>query len=342
MKRKLKLVNDTWQQPSTSPQIMNPEKVELRLPDISTLTPDLTFIVAKAEAVNQASITHEQAESQVAQHHHEIASAHLSTLSQLPSGLKSSKQTELVDVKSDLTRVDSQLAKIDKYTEVDVASDTPKTLAEKVELFATATAALLLAGWSIYAMHSFLEGTGILSGLPAWGVSIGPIVIAYVMKDALQAVGEERKKVLRLAYISLTGIASVVWISTFGQEAGAPTAALNSLEPSVVADNTTWFLVRGIAQMFIEIFGGAILFLRTFELWKKNGPGQKVDKELLISPMYEAAERDRTALRNRELILNKQLGQIQQWFDTHAPFKEQLATKATSELTHNLNILQGK
>lgn len=159
------------------------------------------------------------------------------------------------------------------------------------------------------------------------------------MKDALLAVNDEKRKILRLAYIGVTGIASIVWISTFGHEAGTPVMTLSSLEAPISADNTSWYLIRGIAQMLMEIFGGAILFLRTFELWKKNGPGHEVKKELLIHPLYEAAEKDRAVLRDRESILNKELGQIQQWFDTHVPLKEQLATKATSELTHNLNIL---
>ena len=350
-KLKLKLVSNSWQQPSTSP---NPQPqptstststsslTDLALPDITTLKPDIAFIVAKALAVHHGLITIPDAENVVAQHHRDLASAHLSMLSEVPNGLKSKTTAEMQTVTSDLAGLDSQLAKIDKYKEVDVGSDLPKTLAEKVELIVTVAAAVLLGCWSIYAMHAFLEGTGILSGAPAWGVSVGPIIFAYVMKDAFNAIDDIQKKHLRLIYIGITGIASIAWISTFGHEAGAPLAAFNSLEAvdATQSSNTGWFLLRGISQMFIEIFGGAILFVRVFELWKQTASNQKVVKELMTSPHYEAAEADQSTLRNRQLTLSKHLGQIGKWFDTHASFQSQFATKATSELTHNINILK--
>lgn len=158
MARKLKLVNNGWQQPSTSPQIQstNKVKVEIALPDITTLTPDLTFIVAKAEAVNQATLTHAEAEIQVAKHHRDFASAQLSELSQMPNGMRNAKSAELIDIRADLARIDSQLSKIEKYEIAEIFSDAPKTRAEKVELVVTATAAMMLSAWSIYAMHAFL------------------------------------------------------------------------------------------------------------------------------------------------------------------------------------------
>jgi hypothetical protein len=316
----------------------------LDLPKIGPLLPDLAFIVAKASATASGNISHAQAESEIMVHCAETADAYLKKLAEIPMGWQKSKANELSDMKKDLGRLEKELANGTKRSEVDVVSDKPQSLAERIELTVTSTAAIALSFWSIYSTHSFLEGSGILSGLPAWGVSIGPIMMANVLKDALTTVdGDHKRRFLRLSYIGLTAVASIVWISTFGHEAGAPLADLNNLNAQVSQQpgNSVWLTVRGISQLIVELFGGAILFHKSFELWKKKGDGQDHKTVLKESPQFIAAEKERNTLRIREQELETHLGQIQQWLDSHSPFKEQYVTKAKGELTHNINLLKG-
>jgi hypothetical protein len=317
----------------------------LELPDLKLPTPDVAFIAAKAEAFTRGDLSFEQAQNDVAEHHKGKITAVLTKLSEGPEGLEKSKKKRLQDTKSDLQRVEAELSGGSKRVEIDVTSETPKTLPDHWEFMLTAGASVALALWSIYSTHSFLEGSGILAGLPAWGVSIGPIMMAYVIKDALNTVvSDADKRNLRLAYIGIACVAAIAWISTFGHEAGSPVAQLGDLGNMTQAapdGGSSHLIVRGISQLLVELFGGAILFLKTFELWRRTGANHDVHKVVKTSPQFVAAEAERDVLRNFEHELEHHLGQISKWFEAHTSLTSEFVTKAQAELTHTINVLKG-
>lgn len=317
----------------------------LELPKLVLPRPDVAFIAAKAEAIARGDLTVDQAETDVANHHEEKISAALDKLSEGPQGLQKAKEKRLQDTKKDLKRVEENLSKGTKHVEIDVSSEKPLTLADQWEFKLTAVASAALAGWSVYSTHAFLEGSGILSGLPAWGVSIGPIMVANVLKDALTTVTNDTyKRNLRLAYIGIAGVSAIAWIATFGHEASSPVAQLSDLgTASTVASQSgsSNLIVRGISQLLVELFGGAILFLKTFELWRRTGTQHDVHKVVKTSPKFVAEEAERDRLRNFEHELEHHLGQISKWFEAHTSLTKEFVTKAKAELTHTTNVLKG-
>lgn len=318
----------------------------LELPTLVLPHPDVAFIAAKAEAVAKGDLTLEQAETDVAGHHQEKITAALDKLSEGPQGLQKAKEKRLQDTKKDLQNLEHCLASSTKHIEVDVSSEKPLTLADKWEFMLTAGASAALSGWSVYSTHAFLEGSGILSGVPAWGVSVGPIMVANVLKDALTTVvNDVHKRNLRLAYIGVAGVAAIVWIATFGHEAGTPVAQLGDLgnvaQTGADAGGSSNLIVRGISQLLVELFGGAILFLKTFELWRRTGTQHDVKKVVKTSPKFVAEEAERDRLRDFEHELEHHLGQIDKWFSAHPSLTNEFVTKAKSELTHLVNVLEG-
>ena len=306
--------------------------------------PDVAFIAAKAEAVANGDLTLEKAETDVEGHHQEKITAALDKLSEGPQGLQKAKEKRLQDTQKDLKRIDTNLSKGTKHVEIDVSTEKPLTIADQWEFNLTAGASAALAGWSIYSTHAFLQGSGILSGLPAWGVSIGPIMVANVLKDALTTVTSDAyKRNLRLAYIGIAGVSAIAWIATFGHEAGSPAAQLSDLGAAQTMPDagSAHLIVRGISQLLVELFGGAILFLKTFELWRRTGTQHDVQKVVKTSPKFIAEEVERDRLRNFEHELEHHLGQISKWFSAHPSLKNEFVTKAKAELTHLVNVLKG-
>jgi hypothetical protein len=315
----------------------------LRMPEL-TLAPDVAFIAAKGESAYKGDVQHAQAERDVEQHHQSLATTFLEKISDEPKGWQQAKTKELDHVRDDLVRVDREIKNINKRVETDIASDKPRTMAELVKLIVTGVASIALSLWSIYAMHAFLDGTGILSGWPAWGVSVGPIMFAFAAKEAIVIIdGDRQKRMAKLTYIAITIISAIVWTATFGHEAGSPMNQLNDLNSGGVVNTGSgaYFVVRGIAQMIIELFGGGILFHTFFALWEKKADGQVITKTVQESPQFLAAEEERRILRVRENELENHLAQIAKWFDSHDSFRAQYVTRAKGQFTHIINLLQG-
>ena len=321
-----------------------PVPTPLPLPSL-VLAPDMAFIAAKGQATHKGDLSHVQGEREVKEHHESLAASHLEKISDTPKGLQLAKTKELSHVRNDLNGVDAELGRITKRTEIDVASDKPRSLAELAKLFTTGGVAVTLSMWSVYSTHAFLNGTGILSGWPAWGVSLGPIMMAFAVKEALTIIeGDRPRRLAKLSFIALTAVTAIVWIATFGHEAGSPLNQLNDVSAATssgASNNSTFVLVRGVAQLVIELFGGGILFHTFFALWEKKSDGQEVSKVVHESPQYLAAEAERSTLRVREHELEIHLAQIAKWFESHAPFKAQYVTRANGQFTNVLNVLQG-
>lgn len=320
-------------------------QASMLLPELF-LVPDVTFFTAKAQGVHNGDLPRVQAEKEVAEHHESLADAYLEKISNSVKGQEQAKQKELAHARADLSRVDAELKKISKRIEVDIASDKPRTLAERAKLIITGGAAIALSVWSVYSMHAFLSGTGILSGWPAWGVAGGPIIFAFVAKEALTIFeGDRSRRIAKHVYIAVTITAAIGWAATFGHEAGSPVTQLNDLgaNPSapVATDTGAYFRARGVAQMVIELFGGGILFHTFFALWEKKSDGQQVSRVVQESPQYLAAEKEQRELRAREHTLEIHIAQIEKWFDSHAPFKANFITRAKGQFSHTLNVLQG-
>lgn len=316
----------------------------LRMPELA-LAPDVAYVAAKGESAHKGDVLRAQAEREVEEHHESLATAFLERVSDEPKGWQQSKTKELEHVRRDLVRVDDELKKISKRIETDVASEKPRSLAERAKLLVTGVAVSGFSIWSIYAMHSFLEGVGILSGWPAWGVSLGPVLFAFAAKEALTVIdGDRQKRIAKLSYIAITIIGAIVWTATFGHEAGSPVSQLNDVNATSVPESTTnssYFIVRGVTQMVIELFGGGLLFHVFFALWEKKADGQVVTKMVQESPQFLAAEEERRILRERENELENHLAQIAKWFNSHPSFRAQYVTRAKGQFTHVINVLQG-
>jgi hypothetical protein len=99
-------------------------------------------------------------------------------------------------------------------------------------------------------------------------------------------------------------------------------------------------MIRGVAQLFIEMFGGAILVHRCFEIWNKNAPGQVV-KVYKIRDKWVQESAELRALRELEKFLEHQIAQIDQWFATHPHLIDAYLSKAKGQFLNNINLLQG-
>ena len=313
------------------------------LPQVETPPLNLMLTAGQAQAVYDGTKTRTEADTAITEHHKECIQAVITKTAEIVSGEKQLKESQKTNLEADLTRINSEIASGTLGEEVEVESAKPKILPDWVELLLTALASAGLVVWSVYTNHAFLHGSAVYSNMAAWMAAFGPILIAWVMKFLLTASPSEKtRNILKASYVMLTCIAAIAWVATFGHEAGSSTAALGDLTaPTVTEDQSIRMMIRGLAQLLIEIFGGSILFYRTMELLRNEGAGKGKKMAWRVNEKYSHLCRSRDEKRALLQRIEQHLGMIDKWFQNVPHIEKTYVTRALGMLETNIATLKG-
>jgi hypothetical protein len=313
------------------------------LPVIAQPPLGLMFTAGQAQALHHGAKSRTDAEAVVVAHHEERIRAVTTKFSEIVAGEQQKKQKQKADLEKDILALEISINAGTAGEEIEVESPKTKLLPDNVELGLTAGASVCMVIWSVHTNHAFLHSAAIFSDTSAWIAAVGPMVGAWWLKDPLSSHPSDNvRRTLRSTYAAVAVGAAVAWVATFGHEAGSAATALGDLSTtSMPEDHTLRMTCRALAQLFMEICGGALLFYRTFELFRNEGRGKETRKVYRIREkyQYEIQERDKKrALLDR---VEQHLSAIAQWFDTIPHIEKEYVTRAVGLLEQNIATLKG-
>ena len=309
----------------------------LVLPAVAIPPISLSQIAAEAEAAHTGQKTIEAASDAVKSHHHGVISKALATASQEPAGLLSTKTGELATVKADIVVRETVIKGTTKGDEIAEDIRSALTPIDQVQLATVVLAAVMFFLWSFFSTRSFLENFAMSSGVGAWlggGLAVGlTVIFERLLHDPRL---ETKHLIIQCTYIALAGIAAIVWLLTLAIEAGGNAGAtLGDVNAVVSVDDSAAarMMFRGVAQLFMEMFGGAMLAFTVFELWQKKS--RRVVYRLRDKWLHETAEL--ADLRNLEKRLEDEIAQLRAWFASHSHITEAYISKAVGHFLSGLN-----
>lgn len=327
------------------PQDWGPKNIALPSPKLPP--PDLVQIIGKAQAYCQGLINLAQVRAEVAKHHDARARTAISESSEEPRGMETAARTRLAVIKDDLASTEKALKGVDKYVEEQVPQKPVLTPAEKAQMALLSAAGVGLAIFSVYGTKTFVDGAGLLSGAATWGIALGPIFWAVVVKIWLGNIGNTSPK--RLPIQILTGIvavAAVVWITTLALEASsalAKTSATLALSPTTETSTTGgwWLIVRAVAMMCIELAGAAVITDKFFDIWMHTGCADGWTKMAVINPKFAAYDSDKAAQLQQQSMLEHVIGSIEAWHAANEIRISEYVSRAVAILESNIATLGG-
>ena len=314
-----------------------------QLPSVTQPPLGLMLTAGQAQAHHDGEKSRIEANEAVQTYHVEKIRAVTTKTAEVVAGEKQKKLKQKADLTKDILALEVSISSGTAGEEVEIEAPKAKLLPDNVELCLTATASVCITGWSVYTNHSFLVSSAIFSSTSAWVAAIGPMVGAWWLKDPLSShTNDNVRRTLRSTYVGVAVAAAVAWVATFGHEAGSAATALGDLGSTVIAeDHSLRMTTRALAQLFMEICGGAILFHRSFELFRNEGRGKETRKVYRMREkyQYECQERDKKrALLERT---EKHLSAIEKWFDTIPHIEMEYVTRALGLLEQNIATLKG-
>jgi len=133
----------------------------------------------------------------------------------------------------------------------------------------------------------------------------------------------------------------VVWVMTFGNEAGANAstslADLTALSAPADPNASLRMMVRGVSQVFMELCGGALLFDRIFTLWHHKSRRyvfrlreRWVQEHTELGALYKLAQR-----------LEQGISEIDTWFDAQTKSIDAYVSKAAGYFMTSVNSQKG-
>lgn len=309
--------------------------------------PDLAQILGKAQACSHGLIEPAQARSEVEKHHGARARAAIRESSEEPLGVETAARTRLAVVKKDLVRTETALTKVEKFVEEQVPQETVLTSAEKAQMAVLGVASIGFAAFSVYGTMSFVAGSGILSGASAWGIALGPIVWAVVVKIALGTIGNDSPKRLTIQVLAgIVAFCAVAWIATLAFEASstlAQTGSALALSPAVEPSTSGgwWLVVRAVAMMCIELAGAAVITDKFFDIWMRTGCAGGWMKMAVINPKYAAYDADKAVLLQQQSTLEHVIGRIEAWHAANEIRIAEYISRASAIFDSNIATLVG-
>jgi len=310
--------------------------------------PDLVQILGKAQACCQGLIEPALARSAVEHHHAARARAAIRESSEEPLGVEIAARTRLAVVKKDLVRAETALTKVEKFVEEQVPQKSALTSAEKAQMAVLGVAGIFLAVFSVYGTMSFVAGSGILSGASAWGIALGPIAWAVVVKIALATIGNDSPKRLTIQVLAgVVAFCAVAWIATLAFEANstrAQTDSILNLSSATVEPRTSggwWLVLRAVTIMCIELAGAAIITDKFFDIWMRTGCTGGWTKNAVINPKFAAYDSDKAALLQQQSTLELVIGRIEAWHAANEIRIAEYISRASAIFDSNVATLLG-